>query len=356
MSDIVAIQYQDKKRDNVVRVEWMLSKKCNFNCSYCTEYVHNKTDGFPSLEVMNSTIDRLCEKTNKEIHLAITGGEPVLCKHLIEFVKHAKSKQQVTHIAITTNGSRSANYYRKLVEYVDHITFSYHFEYGKVERVPDNIKDLAQTHLDKIAVHMMMLPTVLDEAKELIEDLRSHNIAVSVRRIRPAFHKGDLEKGITRWTKPFEDTVATYVFLEYDQETGKGKVDWAQDKGYYSDVEEEYLAQVPVSFKHDSIAYYHSEDAIKIMTKNKNEVLMDKENFFEGWLCWSGVTSLKILDNGDVYNASCRVKQFGSIYTDFELGTAPLECTKQACVCAADIPITKIKNRLFSNVVRLKDD
>lgn len=355
MNNIVAIQYKDNNRDNVLRVEWSLSKKCNFNCSYCTEYVHNNTDGFPSLETMQNTIKRIASKTNKDIHIALTGGEPVLCKHLIDFCKFAKSLPQVKHIAITTNGSRSAAYYRKLVEYVDHVTFSYHFEYGKKERVPETIKDLSETHLHKIAVHMMMLPTCLNEAKDLIEELRLKDINVAVRRIRPAFHKGDLQKGVERWTKPFEDTVSTYVFVEYNDNTGEGKVDWAQDKGYYSNAEEEFLAQTPVSFKHDSIVYYHN-DNIESVLKNKNEVLMDKENFFEGWLCWSGVTSLKILDNGDVYNASCRVQKFGSIYTDFTLGTKPLECGKQACVCAADIPITKIKNRLYNSIVRLTDD
>lgn len=346
MSEIVAIEPKDLERDNIIRVEWMISKRCNFNCSYCTEFVHDNYSNFPSLEVMKSTIDKLLLATEKDIHLAITGGEPVLCKHLIDFCQYAKSYSRIKDIAITTNGSRSFKYYKQLIEYVDGITFSYHFEYAKKERVPETIKQLAVEYSKKINVHMMMLPTAFDEAIPLINDLRELNINVVIRRIRPAFDKYDLEKGIVRWTKPYEDTTPTFVF------TDDGKVDWKNDKGYYSDKEEEYLAQVPVSFKKDTVVY--TDNLRKIV--NKNEILMNKENFFEGWTCWSGIMSLKIQPDGEVYNAACRVKNLGNIYTDFNVDKLPIICNKQACICAADIPITKIKDIKYKNKVRLNDD
>lgn len=344
MTSINAVEPLDVNRDNVIRVEWSISKRCNFTCSYCTEFVRDSVSTFPDLDVMKRTIDRVLEITDKDVHLTLTGGEPALCKHLIEFCQYAKSKKQITDISITTNGSRSTSYYKKLISTIDSITFSYHMEYAKRDRVPKTIKELSKTeHAKRINVHMMMLPTAFDEAKELIHEMRELGITVHVRRIRPAFDKFDLEKGITRWTRPYENTIPTFIFRE------DGKVDWTKDAGYYSDKEEEFLKTIPVSTKTDTILY--REDTVEIV--NKNELLMKKENFFENWLCWSGVTSLKIQPAGEVYNAACRVKNLGNIYTGFNLDTTPVVCTKQACICAADLPITKIRNEAYINLVRL---
>ena len=346
MTGIVAIEPKDPNRDNILRLEWSVSKRCNFTCSYCTEFVRDDYSEFPSLDVMKSTIDKVLTVSDKNIHLALTGGEPALCKHLLDFCKYAKSFDRVQDIAITTNGSRSSKFYKDLLQYVDSITFSYHMEYAKKNRVPVTIKELAEDHRKQINVHMMMLPTALAEAKQLIDELRALDINVVVRRIRPAFDKHDLEKGIRRWTRPYENTIPTFVFTE------DGKVDWTDDKGYYNDEEEQYLNSIPVSGKKQTIVYREAGSDIV----DKNQILMDKENFFEGWKCWAGITSLKIQPDGNVYNAACRVKHLGNIYDEFAVDTAPVICDKQACICAADIPITKIKDDSYAELVRLKDD
>lgn len=346
-NNIVAIEPLNEERDRMLRMEWSISKRCNFKCSYCTEFVRDSVSEFPSIDVMKSTIDKLLATTDREIYLAITGGEPALCQHLIEFCEYANSFDRIKEIAITTNGSRSFSYYEKLIKHVDSITFSYHMEYAKRHRVPETIKLLAKNYIKKISVHMMMLPTALEEAKQLIEELRDLNINVSVRRIRPAYDKFDMQKGIVRWTKPYEDTIPTFLFDE------SGNVDWSNDEGYYSDDEEKYLAEVPVSFKPDTIVYTENEEKQHI---NKNELLMNKLNFFKNWTCWAGVTSLKIQPDGQVYNAACRVQNLGNIYDGFSVNSSPVTCTKQACICAADLPITKIKTISFSNRVRLSND
>ena len=69
MSNIVAIEPLKTYRDDTIRVEWSISKKCNFNCSYCTEFVHDKTSTFPELSVMKNVIDNIARSTNKKIYL-----------------------------------------------------------------------------------------------------------------------------------------------------------------------------------------------------------------------------------------------------------------------------------------------
>ena len=49
--------------------------------------------------------------------------------------------------------------------------------------------------------------------------------------------------------------------------------------------------------------------------------------------------------DGDVHRATCRVGgSLGNIYQgDFEIPEQAIICTRKWCTCAADIPLTKVK-------------
>jgi hypothetical protein len=69
-------------------------------------------------------------------------------------------------------------------------------------------------------------------------------------------------------------------------------------------------------------------------------------NKFKGWTCNAGLESLMINWDGEVHRATCRVGgSIGNIYLKtFDVPKNPIDCTRDWCTCAADIPITKIKN------------
>jgi len=353
---IVAIEPSSPK--STLQIEWFISKKCNFNCSYCSEYVHNKDGTFPDLATMKSTMDMILRNTKKNITIALTGGEPTLCKHIIEFFKYLKTtyKDRIENASLTTNGSRSTKFYKELCMYLDDINFSYHMEYHATEMIHKTIEELKSSRPScKLKVHMMMLPTQFAETQLQVEKFREHGIETSVRRIRPVFDKKDLENGIQRFTKPFEDTTSTFLFTEYDPTTGKGTVDWSQDAGYYSEEEEDILDNIIIASNNNTKSFRKENEIITSTLENVNDILANRENIFTGWLCWAGISSLRIQDNGEIYNAACRNKKLGDIYNGFTMLDYPHTCTRNACVCAADINITKIKDLQYKDLIHEKD-
>jgi MoaA/NifB/PqqE/SkfB family radical SAM enzyme len=77
-----------------------------------------------------------------------------------------------------------------------------------------------------------------------------------------------------------------------------------------------------------------------------NDVIKEHLNQFKDWTCNAGLESLMINWDGDVHRATCRVGgSLGNIYEgNFTIPLTPIVCTRDACTCAADIPLTKVKH------------
>ena len=98
------------------------------------------------------------------------------------------------------------------------------------------------------------------------------------------------------------------------------------------------------------------EEGLTKVEENVNDILVRKENEYVDWLCWSGQESLFIRDNGDVFNATCRVKYLGNIYDDFDIPTEPIICKKQWCACAADLNTSKAKDVESAKYLRINNE
>ena len=72
---LVGIEDNHAPKDELLRVEWNLGKRCNYNCSYCGNELHNKTS--EHMFVYTATIDKIVEAPmGKKIKIRFTGGEP----------------------------------------------------------------------------------------------------------------------------------------------------------------------------------------------------------------------------------------------------------------------------------------
>jgi sulfatase maturation enzyme AslB (radical SAM superfamily) len=348
----VAVEHNNKNSDSLVKIEWFISKRCNFHCSYCSKYTHDHTSGFPDLDTMKSTLDKIMSTTDKRIRLSFTGGEPTICKHLFDFCKWGKEKygDRINQFSITTNGSRTEKYYVELSKYVNSMIFSYHMEYHDVEKIPDSVYAVHKAgHLGHLHVHMMMLPTVFDKATKQIDEFRSKGIAVSIRRIRPA-HRED-----TREIRQPFDNDRKYNAIELAGTDGRP--DYSKDKGYYTDEEVSYLKSLPVSdFKNVTVHEMDNDYNVTSRETNVNEFTVAKNNQYLNWYCWAGVQSLRIEPNGDVWNATCRTKKLGNIYTKFSMLQAPEPCIRNWCSCAADLNTTKVKDQVYADLVRVSHE
>lgn len=241
----VAIEHSSPKQAQVFKIEWNMGKRCNFHCSYCDEFTHDNKSNHIPFEVAKNTIDKIVEKTQgKKIKINLTGGEPTVNPDIEKIINYMHEKD--IDIGITTNGSRTLKFYKGILPKLASLIFSYHMEYHKREVIPENIAELKKLALEQnryihVHVHMMMLPTMFEEAKKTIKYLKENDVPVVMRRIRPAYMKNDeanydskghlIEGDIAR---PFYDGTVTLKMTS-------GGPDYSGGQDYYSREEKEYL-------------------------------------------------------------------------------------------------------------------
>lgn len=244
--ETIAVEHSSLKQSQIVKIEWNLGKRCNFNCSYCDEFTHDNKSKHLDFETAQRTIDKIFDKLgDKIIKINLTGGEPTVNPNIEQILKYMREKGAL--IGLTTNGSRTFEFYAGILQYIDSIIFSYHMEYHKREVIPENIvklNDEIKKH-DRyihLHVHMMMLPGQFEEAKHAIQLFQDNGVDVVMRKIRPAYVKDDPNAEFDEQNRlisgkiaqPFYDGTTTLKF--------KGNSPtYEVDLGYYSEEEIKFL-------------------------------------------------------------------------------------------------------------------
>ncbi len=158
-------------------VYWELGRYCNYDCSYCWPFIHNKTDPHKSLKDLISAtqlIETQFIKGEKGCFI-ISGGEPTLNPALLDWVKYIKSMGHT--VSMHSNGSRLASYYLDLIEHTD-LNISVHFEFYKKDKLIDVIEAITLKKIEKknknlghLEVKLMMPPGFTDQALAFEQDL-----------------------------------------------------------------------------------------------------------------------------------------------------------------------------------------
>jgi organic radical activating enzyme len=100
---------------------------------YCPAELHDKTSKHPTLAKLTDVWKSIVDKTQ---HLALpykisfTGGEVTANKSFLPLVEYLQTGSfNIGQLLVTTNGSASLNYYKRLSKSVDAISFSTHSEF-----------------------------------------------------------------------------------------------------------------------------------------------------------------------------------------------------------------------------------
>lgn len=128
MNNIIAIRPVEK----VFSITWMLGRRCNYDCMYCPEELHDKISRHHDLNKLKEAWKNMHQQTGAKklpYKISFTGGEVTANKNFLPFVSWLKENYNVSSILITTNGSAGLKYYEKLTNYVDAISFSTHAEF-----------------------------------------------------------------------------------------------------------------------------------------------------------------------------------------------------------------------------------
>jgi MoaA/NifB/PqqE/SkfB family radical SAM enzyme len=288
------------RHQNTIKIEWNLGKRCNYDCSYCPSSIHDNTSPHTDIEILKATVDKLIT-LGKPVRLSFTGGEPCVHPKFLELVKYCKHVG-ITWISVTTNGTLPYEFYSSID--VDQIVFSIHLEYNW-KRVFNTVESVVGLTNKKVIAQIMAHHNHMPAVMQLRAKCLLAHIPNTVRRIR--------------WTNGDHD-------LFDDMRYNLTDLEWLKEM--------ESTVEANTVIDPDSIGtqYIHANDVIKLHL-----------NKFKGWTCSSGIESLMINWDGDVYRATCRVGgSLGNIYKGtFLQPVDPVICDRNFCTCAADIPLTK---------------
>lgn len=176
--------------ESMVSLTWMLGARCNYDCMYCAPVNHNNTSPHPKIEKLLLAWENFYSRVaplNLPVKLSFTGGEVTANRSFLPLVEHIRDgNYHIGHIGVTTNGSASLNYYRKLVALVDAISFSTHSEFFNEAVFFDKILKINKLMIrPKKSMHVCVMdePWNADRTVLYQELLTKHNISHSVNKI-----------------------------------------------------------------------------------------------------------------------------------------------------------------------------
>lgn len=176
--------------DPIFSITWNLGRRCNYDCMYCPEELHDKTSKHHSLQTLQDSWLSIVEKIkhkNLKIKIGFTGGEVTSSRAFLPFVRWLRENfsDSIDKILVTTNGSATTKYYQRLYEYVDNISFSVHSEHIDENKFFTMIIDLAKYVDSNKFVHVNIMDEFWnqDRIKMYVDFLQKNNISHCVNKI-----------------------------------------------------------------------------------------------------------------------------------------------------------------------------
>lgn len=313
---------------NFLKIEYMLGNLCNHKCSYCFPGSNEGTVVWPDVELVKQNLGHLLNyyksRGKDQYQIYFVGGEPTLWKDFPKLIKYLKTHFDIS-ISISTNGSRSIDWWNRNGQYFDSIEMSVHHEFAKIPHLMA-VADLLYKKEIAIVANVMMDPDAFDKCRENIEAMQ-HSVYPW-----PIMAKNVHFNGRTRYT---EDQKSYF----------EPAVKRMPDMDWYARVNKD-----PVWKKRTWVI---STDNIKTEIDNNNWFKINNLNTFKGWTCNLGVDHIEIYQDG-VISGNCRQKIWNldgyyNLYSkdfikEFSPVIAPTVCTKNICACSNEIIINKKLN------------
>lgn len=115
---------------------------------YCPADVHDMTSSHADLDKLKTAWNNLYSKTHMSglpYKISFTGGEVTANKSFLPLIEYLKCGEfPIGQLVVTTNGSASVNYYRRLGQLVDSISFSTHSEFFDESEFFDKVHQINQ--------------------------------------------------------------------------------------------------------------------------------------------------------------------------------------------------------------------
>jgi sulfatase maturation enzyme AslB (radical SAM superfamily) len=293
------------------RVEMSVGTICNYNCPYCIEKSHRGNEWIDMDAMIKFCEDVSIKNSHRPVTFALcNGGEPSRHPRIIEFMKSLR-KRKNNIFQLTTNGSRSLNWWKQNLYLLDHLVMTFHCTECNHDEFFEKVKYISQ-HLTMTVVIPLYSPvfsTQYEFGRKLAKEC--DNVFVS---FKPLVHKP--------YEKPYE---------------------WSEEqKQYFIDnpyfISEKYDRTKRKAVNMNVRVYYDDNSTEEI----RPQVLVAKGlDRFKGWKCNIGTDFLKVDHYGNIY--SCDNNEAGNIKGDYTLPTDPVICKINKCNCGFMVAIKKEK-------------
>ena len=299
-----SLKYENPKFQ--VEVDWDITQRCNYSCSYCASYDNSQPFNFKTFDEYRDCFTYLSDYFgNKTIRMAFLGGEPTLFKQWVDLVNWLVEYNYV--LKLTTNLSVPVKTYinklnPKLKKF---IVASFHTEFADVDVFVKNAKILNDRGFLK-KITFLPNPKTWETSMNQYKKLKQAG-KVNSNKIKDEFTNDiSISSGFIYYTKE------QLKFFKTNKQTDK-----------------------------------HMKIQMDGKTINPSiQVIRDKYSNFKGMKCAVGFTRLHIKPNGDVYPSACllnyRGARMGNIYKkNLVKPKSYLTCPFNECLCGPDIRVEK---------------
>lgn len=308
------LEHNNLDHRNYVVVNWCIGSVCNYSCSYCPEALHDGKMKFPQGEEVIKFIDRtISHYSGKKIYFEFTGGEVTLWKDLISVATYLR--QRDCRVGIISNGSRSLEFYEKLIPLIDHICLSFHPESAK----EDHFLSVVKLSADQIRTHvnLMMKPDLFDKSLSVALKVKNiPNISIALQPLMENLNGAMLAYNETQ-TK----------IMNNQHELLVKHIKYTKSYEYYRGA----MAMITNEAERKPIA--------------SQRFISSATNSWKDWHCYAGLEQIVVDMFGTIYRGWCLAGgRIGSIFDEtLLLPEKPIKCQVEKCHCNLDIMTTKVK-------------
>jgi sulfatase maturation enzyme AslB (radical SAM superfamily) len=160
-------------------IEWLLTEKCNFNCSYCGLYNNLKTPETDEVKLRNFILKVKTLQQKLGLEFFIFGGEPFLHTK-IDFVLELLQKYNIDYKFQTNLSNFSVNKIIQLskTQNIKKLNVSVHLTQQSINTYISNIEKLIKNNINLEEIQIMFSHNIISEYLILKEKFPDNKIVI----------------------------------------------------------------------------------------------------------------------------------------------------------------------------------
>lgn len=270
-------------------VQWMLSNRCNYNCSYCHEMFRmgdkSKIDNETLLEICKE-ITYHYDDLGRDVVFEFLGGEPTLQDRIPEIGRRLSNFP--TNIVLKTNGSADLDWWRKAKSVIGGVVISVHREFADINHIENVI--------------------------ELLRDPEYGYPMDNIKILFPVTHRSESFNWGVAQVKRFQKNYGLGELQLLYSDFGRG-------------------SSMYMPYRADQWEQFNEINNYTPTPEDGRRGLKRDLPVFTGQKCYAGVDTLTIDTDGNVWRGWCQQgNKLGNIYElPVEWPREPIVCQKEFC-------------------------